>query len=143
MVVPAIAILLLITIGLSGRLLLHGLREEGQRRLRLKRQAVADLARATGAYLTPHSVAQALQITTIDADKLLRGLVDEEHVRMAVDDREGTIKFWFTNLRSEPEDEQARPVGKSDNQRPFRRRTTSKNPRIDRNTTITRGPTDE
>ncbi|MBK8013294.1 MAG: hypothetical protein IPK13_18310 [Deltaproteobacteria bacterium] len=140
MFVPAIAILLVITIGLSGWLLLQGIREEHRRRLRLKRQAIADLAMKTGAYLTPHSVADALRISRLEADKLLRGLVDEDHVRMAVDDREATLKFWFTNLRTEPEDERARPVGKSDNQRPFRRRTTSKNPRIDRNTTITRGP---
>ena len=79
-----------------GRPLLHDPGEAGQRRLRLKRQAVARSCGGRPApHLTPHSVSTALASNHYDRRRQAFCVVRrmKSTPGTAVDDREGTIKF--------------------------------------------------
>lgn len=75
--------------------LAQGLRVRAGERQLAKQRAVAELARE-GAVLTPRAVARALDMPVLDADRLLRSMVDDVHFTMAVDDKLGELRFWFT-----------------------------------------------
>ncbi len=68
-----------------------------------KRQAIEQLAEQLSGVLTPGTVAEHLEISRLEADELLRGMVDDQRFTMAVDDRAGVIKFWYPELLRQAE----------------------------------------
>lgn len=68
-----------------------------------QKRRIAELARSAGGIVTPLSVAEALAITPLDADRLLRSMVDDVHLCMDFDVAEGQLRFWFPQLTSDPD----------------------------------------
>ncbi|MCA9549567.1 MAG: hypothetical protein KC933_05995 [Myxococcales bacterium] len=70
---------------------------------RLEQQrAVTELATEVGGVVTPRMVAQHLGISPLQADRLLKGMVDEVHLTFSVDDRAGELRFEFPRLTQDP-----------------------------------------
>jgi hypothetical protein len=73
-----------------------------------RRRQVTEFARKTGGVVTPLSVAKELNLSPLDADRLLRSMVDDVHLTMDIDLHQGELRFWFTQLVADPEKEAAR-----------------------------------
>jgi hypothetical protein len=86
-----------------GVLLVQALAAQSEQALKTHHRAVVELARSSGGLLTPSQVAAHFQIDAVDADRLLRSMVDDRYVRMKVCDRRAELLFWFTELTKEPE----------------------------------------
>jgi len=61
-----------------------------------RQRAVAEIARRNGG-VTTFGVAEAMGISVLEADRLLRGMVDDVHFTMGVDDERGVLRFWFVD----------------------------------------------
>lgn len=59
-----------------------------------KQRLVAELTRTHGE-VTPLLVAEKLQISPHDADRILRSMVDDVHFTMGIDDVQGVLRYWF------------------------------------------------
>ena len=68
----------------------------------MQQRAVAELATEVGGVVTPRMVAEHLAITPLEADRLLKGMVDDVHLTYAVDDRAGELRFEFPRLTQDP-----------------------------------------
>jgi hypothetical protein len=79
----------------------------------MRMRQVTELARRAGGIVTPLGVAQELSITPLDADRLLRSMVDDEHLSMDIDVDKGELRFWFTHLATEPDKDDARAKRRS------------------------------
>jgi hypothetical protein len=55
--------------------------------------------------VTPLSIAKELNLTPLDADRLLRGMVDDVHLSMEIDVHQGELRFLFTQLVADPDKE--------------------------------------
>lgn len=86
----------------SGVLLIQAIAAQNRAALKSHHRTLAELARENGGLLTPPQVAEHFSITYVDADRLLRSMVDDDYVRMKVDDRRAELVFWFTELVEEP-----------------------------------------
>src|SRR5262249_23027258 len=74
-----------------------------------RRRQATEFARKTGGVVTPLSVAKELNLSPLDADRLLRSMVDDVHLTMDIDVHQGELRFWFTQLVADPVKEAARP----------------------------------
>ncbi|MCK6552679.1 hypothetical protein L6R52_43050, partial [Myxococcota bacterium] len=74
--------------------------------LELQRR-ITEHARSTGGVVTPRSVARALGTTPLEAERLLRAMVDDVFLKMELDPRGGELRFVFSQLASD-EGEEAR-----------------------------------
>jgi hypothetical protein len=95
---------------LSGSLvlLIQGLLARRELKDVQKRRQVAEFARKTGGVVTPLSVAKELNLTPLEADRLLRSMVDDVHLSMDIDVHQGELRFWFTQLVAHPDKETSR-----------------------------------
>jgi hypothetical protein len=60
--------------------------------------AVRALAVQAGGVVTPMELARALGITAREADRILRGLVDDVTFTMGIDERQGVLQYWYPEL---------------------------------------------
>jgi len=70
---------------------------------RLNQRAVTQLATDNGGVVSPRFVAERLKMSPMDADRLLRDMVDDVHLTMAVDELSGELRFEFLRLTQDPE----------------------------------------
>lgn len=63
-----------------------------------RKRKIVDLARSRGGVVTPRAIAAELGITPLEADRLLRSMLDDVHLTMQIDDQEGELRFTFTGL---------------------------------------------
>lgn len=69
----------------------------------LHQRAVTELATDHRGVVTPSMVAEHLKMSPMDADRLLRGMVDEVHLTMQVDPLTGELRFEFLRLTQDLE----------------------------------------
>jgi hypothetical protein len=84
----------------SVALLIEAFRARAQIRTLEQQRAIAEYAVKTGGVVTPRTIAKALKITPLEADRLLRGMVDDVHLFMEIDVREGELRYVFPRLLS-------------------------------------------
>lgn len=65
---------------------------------------IVDIARALGGVVTPRAIAEKLGTSPLEADRLLRSMVDDVHLTMAIDEKEGELRYTFVGItgRREP-----------------------------------------
>jgi hypothetical protein len=63
-----------------------------------RKRAIVDLARTSGGVVTPRAIAAKLGTTPLEADRLLRSMVDDVHLTMAIDEQEGELRFTFIGI---------------------------------------------
>jgi hypothetical protein len=85
-------------------LLVQAITAQNHQALLERQRAVAELAKATGGVLNPKLVSEHFGMTYFEADRLMRGMVDDRYFTMKVDDRSAELVFWFTELVAEPND---------------------------------------
>lgn len=97
----------------SGVLLVQAVAAQNRSALETHQRAVAELARSNGGILTPPQVAEHFSITYVEADRLLRSMVDDTYVGMKVDDRQAELVYWFTELVEEPNKQSSRAASRN------------------------------
>jgi hypothetical protein len=105
-------------------LLVQAVAAQNQQALLERQRAIAELAKKTGGVLNPRLVAEHFSISYFEADRLMRGMVDDRYFKMKVDDREAELVFWFTELVEEPNASKSRRSSRrsqSDGERPSTR----------------------
>lgn len=95
-----IVAVLVVAIVVSGLVLVQALSANVAEHERLRMRAIAELAQSRGGRVTPLLVAEHLDVTPMEADRLLRAMVDDEHLLMGIDDQEGVLVFEFPKLSS-------------------------------------------
>lgn len=91
---------LVVAIVVSGVVLVQALAANLSEHERVRMRAIAELAQDRGGRVTPWVVSEHLGITPLEADRLLRAMVDDEHLLMGIDDDEGVLVFEFPKLAS-------------------------------------------
>ena len=92
---------LIAAIAVSIALLFEAFRARAQIRMLEQQRAIAEYAVKTGGVVTPRTIARALSITPLEADRLLRSMVDDVHLFMEIDVREGELRYVFPRLVSQ------------------------------------------
>lgn len=72
-----------------------------------RQRLITEHARTTGGVVTPRMIASVLGTTPLEADRLLRAMVDDVFLKMELDPRQGELRFVFSQLTSD-EGEEAR-----------------------------------
>lgn len=83
------------------------LRHRNARRLDREKR-ILDLARRTGGVVSPSEVARHLHSSVLEANRLLRRMVDDVRVTVEIDAQRGELRFLFTDLANETRGEPAR-----------------------------------
>lgn len=86
----------------TGVFLVQSLMAHRRRVEAVRQHAITELAQQRGGTLTPRIVAEHLQISVFEADRTLRSMVDDQFMRMAIDDHAAELVFWFTKLTAAP-----------------------------------------
>lgn len=100
MLFPLLVAGLVAAIVVCGVVLVQALAANFEDNEALRMQAIADLARDRGGIVTPLVVAEHLGISPMEADRLLRAMVDDKDLIMGIDDQEGVLIFEFPRLQS-------------------------------------------
>lgn len=69
----------------------------------MRQREVTELATEVGGIVTPRLVAERLDMSVVEADRLLRSMVDDVHLVMGVDAFAGELRFEFPRLTQDPE----------------------------------------
>jgi hypothetical protein len=85
-------------IAVSLVILVQALLARADERAFARKRAIVDLARTLGGVVTPRAIAAKLGTTPLEADRLLRSMVDDVHLTMEIDDQEGELRFTFTGI---------------------------------------------
>ena len=60
-----------------------------------RKRSIAELGRTRGGVVTPLLVARELHISPLEADRLLRSMVDDVYLIMEIDVQEGELRYVF------------------------------------------------
>lgn len=75
--------------------------KQRQEEVALQRR-ILELARRSGGVVTPQGVAEELGLVPLDADRLLRGMVDDVHFTMELDVQAAELRFSIIEASAPP-----------------------------------------
>ncbi len=79
-------------------IMIQAMLARAEERAYARKRRIVDLARERGGVVTPLLISRELSITALEADRLLRSMLDDVHLTMQIDDKEGELRFTFTGL---------------------------------------------
>ncbi|MFO0727101.1 MAG: hypothetical protein U1E65_25190 [Myxococcota bacterium] len=96
----AIALLAAVLAG-SFVIIVQGMLSRGPRASE-SQEAIRAFAERAGGLVTVEDAARTLGISRREAERILRGLVDDESVALGIDDRRGILLFWYPKYVKHP-----------------------------------------
>src|SRR5689334_12830141 len=83
------------TFAVSAVLFAQAIMARAELRAYAQKRAITELARMRGGVVTPRLIATHLAVSVLDADRLLRSMVDDVYLVMDIDVDEGELRFIF------------------------------------------------
>ena len=105
MLFPVVVSTLAAVISACGVVLVQAIIAQMADRRAFQLERLTEVARTRDGHITPQAAAEALSVSVLEADALLRRLVNTSTMRMRVDERRGELDFWLPELRGMRVDE--------------------------------------